>query len=191
MLSNLKVKTEGPSTSAARTISRNEKEIVSEESTDSDSLSFVSINKVFDDDLLEIKRFVGNSKPMSFTKNWYFKPTPLDMQFEERSFQTQFFVFADRIYEWNIDVFLNKKSLIKWLICLWLELLMSITIILITLKLLTFLLLVFLALFEDSGIHISQKILKNPLNMLLKRMMKVFLFLMKVLVKVFLMVLIP
>ena len=30
MLSDLKVKTEGPSTSAARTISRNEKEIVSE-----------------------------------------------------------------------------------------------------------------------------------------------------------------
>ena len=26
------------------------------------------------------------SKPMSFTKNWYSKPTPLDMQFEERSF---------------------------------------------------------------------------------------------------------
>ena len=31
---------------------------------------------VFDDDLPKIKRFVGNSKPMSFTK-----PTPLDMQF--------------------------------------------------------------------------------------------------------------
>ena len=33
MLSDLKVKTEGTSTSAARTISRNEKEIVSEENT--------------------------------------------------------------------------------------------------------------------------------------------------------------
>ena len=51
----------------------------------------------------EIKRFVGNSKPMSFTKNWYSKPTPPDMQFEERSFQTQFSVFVDKIYEWNID----------------------------------------------------------------------------------------
>ena len=49
----------------------------------------------------------------------------------------------------------------------------------------------FLALFADGEIHISQKIPKNLLNMLLKRMMKVFLFLMKVLVKVFLMVLIP
>ena len=40
---------------------------------------------------------------MSFTKNWYSKPTPLDMQFEERYFQTQFSVSADKIYEWNID----------------------------------------------------------------------------------------
>ena len=103
MLSDLKVKTEGTSTSAARTISRNEKEIVSNENADSDSLSSVSAKKVFDDKLLEIKRFVGNSIPMSFTKNWYSKPTPLDMQFEERSFQTQFSVSTDKIYEWNID----------------------------------------------------------------------------------------
>ena len=51
ILSDLKVKTKGTSTSAARTISRNEKEIVSDENTDSDSLSFVSVKKVFDDDL--------------------------------------------------------------------------------------------------------------------------------------------
>ena len=86
MLSDLKIKTEGTSTSAACTVSRNEKEIVSDENTDSDSLSSVSAKKVFDDELLEIKRFVGKSNPMSFTKNWYSKPTPPDMQFEERSF---------------------------------------------------------------------------------------------------------
>ena len=103
MLSDLKVKTEGIFTSTARTISRNEKEIVSEENTNSDLLSFVFANKVFDDDLPEIKRFFENSKPMSFTKNWYSKPTPPDMQFEERSFQTQFSVSADKLYEWNID----------------------------------------------------------------------------------------
>ena len=79
MFSDLKVKTEGTSRSTACTISRNEKEIVSNENTDSDSLSSVSAKKVFDDELLEIKRFVGNSIPMSFTKNWYSKPTPLDM----------------------------------------------------------------------------------------------------------------
>ena len=91
MLSDLKVKTESTSTSAARTISK--KEIVYEENTDSDTISSVSsipAKRIFDDDFQEIKRFVGNSKPMSFTKNWYSKPTPPDMQFEERSFQTQF-----------------------------------------------------------------------------------------------------
>jgi hypothetical protein len=41
--------------------------------------------------------------PTSFTKNWYPKPTPLDIQFEERSFQSQFAVSADKLYEWNID----------------------------------------------------------------------------------------
>ena len=40
---------------------------------------------------------------MSFTKNWYPKPTPPNMQFEERFFQTQFSVSADKLYEWNID----------------------------------------------------------------------------------------
>ena len=40
---------------------------------------------------------------MSFTKNWYSKPTPLDIKFKERSFQAQFSVSADEIYEWNID----------------------------------------------------------------------------------------
>ena len=69
MLSDLKVKTEvtSTSTSIARIISK--KEIVSEENTNSDTVSFVSAKRIFDDDLPEIKRFVGNSKPMSFTKN--------------------------------------------------------------------------------------------------------------------------
>ena len=68
-----------------------------------DSLSFVFVKKVFEDDLPEIKRFVGNSNPISFTKKWYSKPTPIDMQFEERSFQEQFSISANKIYEWNID----------------------------------------------------------------------------------------
>ena len=81
MLANLKVKTEGTSTStpAAQTISKNRKEIVSEEHTDSDTVSSVFAKKVFDDDLPKIKRFVGNSKPMPLTKNWYSKPTPPNM----------------------------------------------------------------------------------------------------------------
>ena len=73
MLSDLKVKIEGTSTSTACTISRNEKETVFEENIDSDSLSSVSVKKIFDDDLPEIKRFFGNSKLMPFTKKLVFK----------------------------------------------------------------------------------------------------------------------
>ena len=53
MLADLKVKTEGTSTStpAAWIISKNEKEIVFEEYTDSDTVSSVFTKKVFDDDL--------------------------------------------------------------------------------------------------------------------------------------------
>ena len=50
MLSDLKVKTKGTSKSIACTISRKEKEIVSDENTDSDTVSSVSTKKVFDDD---------------------------------------------------------------------------------------------------------------------------------------------
>ena len=75
MLSDLKVKIEGTSSSthATRTISKNEKEIVSDENTDSDTISSVYAKKIFDDDLQKIKRFVGNPKPMSFTKKLVFK----------------------------------------------------------------------------------------------------------------------
>ena len=108
MLSDLKVKTKGISRSTACTISKNGKEIISDENTDSDTVSSVSTKKIFDD-IPEIKRFIGNSKPMSFTKNWYPRPTPPDMQFEERVFQTQFSVSANKLYEWNIDGLFEQK----------------------------------------------------------------------------------
>ncbi|KAL4599159.1 hypothetical protein ACB092_11G107500 [Castanea dentata] len=107
MLADLKVKTEQTSTSrsAACAISRNEKEIVSDDNTNSDSLSSKSSKNAFDDSisLPEINRFVGKPNPTTFTKNWYSKPTPPDVQFEERSSQTQNSVSADKLYEWNID----------------------------------------------------------------------------------------
>ena len=123
ILSDLKVKTKGTSKSTACTISIKEKEIVSNENTDSDTVSFVFAKKIFKDDFLEIKRFVGNSKSMSFTKNWYSKPTPPDMQFEERSFQPNFLFLQIKFMNGILMVCLNRKSSIKWLICLWLELL--------------------------------------------------------------------
>ena len=69
MLSDLKIKTKGTSRSTACTISKNGKEIVSDEHTDSDTVSSISTKTIFDNDLPETKRFVGNPKLMSFTKN--------------------------------------------------------------------------------------------------------------------------
>ena len=73
MLFDLKVKTEGTSRSTACTISKNGKEIISDENTDFDTVSSVSAKNIFYDDLPEIKRFVGNPKPMSFTKKLVFQ----------------------------------------------------------------------------------------------------------------------
>ena len=77
MLFDLKVKIDGTFTNAARTISRNEKEPIFE--TNFESLSTVFAKNSFDDGLPEIKIFAGKTNPMSFTKNWYSKPTPPDM----------------------------------------------------------------------------------------------------------------
>ena len=188
MLSDLKVKTEGTSSSTpvARTISKNE--IVSDENTDFDIVSSVSAKKIFDDDLPEIKRFVGNSKPMSFTKNWYSKPTPLDMQFEERAFQTQFSVFADKLYEWNIDGFSEQEIINKMSHMSMVGIAYQNNHDLDQPEIVNLLVTGFSVLFVDGGIHISRKNPEIILNMLLKRMMKVCLILMKVLVAVFLMV---
>ena len=188
MLSDLKVKTEGTSSSTpvAQTISKNE--IVSDENTDFDIVSSVSAKKIFDDDLPEIKRFVGNSKPMSFTKNWYSKPTPLDMQFEERAFQTQFSVFADKLYEWNIDGFSEQEIINKMSHMSMVGIAYQNNHDLDQPEIVNLLVTGFSVLFVDGGIHISRKNPEIILNMLLKRMMKVCLILMKVLVAVFLMV---
>jgi hypothetical protein len=53
---------------------------------------------------LELKRIhKPKFPPTSLTKNWYPRPTPPDIQFEEINFQSQFAVFANKLYEWNID----------------------------------------------------------------------------------------
>jgi hypothetical protein len=51
----------------------------------------------------KLQRIYDKSKTVNFSKNWYSRPTPLDLQFEERFLQTQFSVSSDKIYEWNID----------------------------------------------------------------------------------------
>ena len=67
MLNDLKVKTESTSRNTTCTISKKGKEIDSDEHIDSDTVSSVSATYIFGNDFLEIKRFVGNPKPMSFT----------------------------------------------------------------------------------------------------------------------------
>ena len=102
MLSDLKVKTEGASRRIAYTISKNGKEIVSDEHTDSDTVSSIPAKEIFNDELPKIKRFVENSKPMSFTQNWYSRSIPPNIQFKEKVFQPQFSVSTNKLYKWNI-----------------------------------------------------------------------------------------
>ena len=51
----------------------------------------------------KLKDLLETQNPCLLQKNWYSIPTPPDMQFKERVFQTQFSVSTDKIYEWNID----------------------------------------------------------------------------------------
>ena len=106
MLSDLKIKIKGTSRSIPCTISKNEKEIVSDEHTDSDT---VPAKEILNKELPEIKRFVENSKPMSFTQNWYSRSIPPDIQFQERVFQPQFSVSIDKLYKWNIAGLSEQK----------------------------------------------------------------------------------
>jgi hypothetical protein len=61
----------------------------------------------------KVQRIYDKSKSVGFTKNWYSRPTPPDLQFEERFIQTQFSVSSNKIYEWNIDGFSEQELLNK------------------------------------------------------------------------------
>ena len=108
-LEKIKIEQNTTSTSIAHAISKKREDVVFFEDSDSNSSSFApnsEKSKNFDKlvfELPKVKRFVRKPNPMSFTKNWYSKPTLPNMQFEERFFQTQFSIFADKLYEWNID----------------------------------------------------------------------------------------
>ena len=47
----------------------------------------------------KLQRVFDKSKPINFTKNWYSKPTPPNLQFEERFLQSQFSVSFHKLYE--------------------------------------------------------------------------------------------
>ncbi|KAG6644061.1 hypothetical protein CIPAW_08G029600 [Carya illinoinensis] len=57
------------------------------------------------------KIYSRDIKPIGLTKNWYSRPTPPDLQYEERCSHSQFSVSADQMYEWNIDGFSEQEIL--------------------------------------------------------------------------------
>ena len=104
MLKELNKVKDEPSTSKLNVMNKN-KEIVTVEtgSSNSEATSDEEINKI-EEAFGKLQRIhTKKPNPTTFTKNWYPRPTPPDMQFEERSFQHQFSVSADKLYEWNID----------------------------------------------------------------------------------------
>ncbi|KAG7954930.1 hypothetical protein I3843_11G046100 [Carya illinoinensis] len=114
MLKNIKIekpsssKPEKPSTSA---LTNKEEEDGFVQTTDADSSESDSstvrnidlLEKNFHQDDFKLAGLESKPNPMSFTRNWYSKPTPPDLQFEEKIFQSQSSYSADKTYEWNID----------------------------------------------------------------------------------------
>ena len=155
ILSDLKIKIEGTSRSTACTISRNGKEIVSDENTNFDIVSSVSAKMIFDDDLPKIKDLLEIPNPCLLQRTGIQDLLLLICSLKKDIFKHSFLFLLISFMNGILMVCQNKKSLIKWVICLWLVLLIKIIMILINLKLLIYLLLVFLVLFVDGGIHIS------------------------------------
>ena len=85
------------SSSSSRISSETEKEIEHIE----DQFRGLQVNKLYQPKV----------SPTSLTKNWYPRPTPPDLQYEERS--TQFTVSSGKLYEWNIDGLSEQELLNK------------------------------------------------------------------------------
>jgi len=118
MLKDLvKTKQEQPSSSNTLSVtkiaesSENSSETESSSESESDE-NIRKVEKAFS--ALELNRIhKPKFSPTSFTKNWYPRPTPPDIQFEERNFQSQFAVSVDKLYEWNIDGLAEQQILDK------------------------------------------------------------------------------
>ncbi|KAG2716679.1 hypothetical protein I3760_03G138700 [Carya illinoinensis] len=122
MLKNIKIekpsssKPEKPSTSA---LTNKEEEDAFVQTTDADSSESDSstvrnidlLEKNFHQDDFKLVGLESKPNPMSFTRNWYSKPTPPDLQFEEKIFQSQSSYSADKTYEWNIDGMFEQEIL--------------------------------------------------------------------------------
>ena len=123
MLFDLRVKTEGTSTSAAQTISRNEKETLSYENTDSELVSSVSTKKDFDEMICQkLKDLLEIPNPCLLQKTGIPNLLLLICSLKKDLFKPSFLFLLIKFMNGILMVCLNKKSLIKWVICLWLEL---------------------------------------------------------------------
>jgi hypothetical protein len=123
-------------------------------------------------------------------KNWYSRPTPPDLQFEERFLQSKFSVSSDKLYEWNIDGLseqelmneMNHMSMVANAYDTNQNLSQS--------EIVDLLAMDFLELLKIGGTNISLKIPEKKLEKLSKRLKMAYPFLMKKLVEANLIVLI-
>jgi hypothetical protein len=108
-----KIKTEKGESSTVNVLHKNDEVTVETCSSNSETTSDEEIDKL-EKAFGKLQRITNKKpNPTSFTKNWYPRPTPPDMQFEERNFQHQFSVSADKLYEWNIDGLSEQEVLNK------------------------------------------------------------------------------
>jgi hypothetical protein len=94
MLSDLKIN----QASSSKTVSPMSLQFSDFDSTDNDIRVLENFLEKVD---LEpkLQRIYDKSKTVNFSKNWYSRPTPLDLQFEEQFLQSQFSVSSNKIYE--------------------------------------------------------------------------------------------
>ena len=110
MLSNLKDKTEGTSKSTSCTISKNGKEIVSDENTNSDTVSSVSAKEIFNDELPELKDLLEIPNPCLLQKIGIPDLLLLIYSLKKEFFKHNFLFLLISFMNGILMVCLNKKS---------------------------------------------------------------------------------
>ena len=113
ILSDLKVKTESTSRSTACTISKNGKEIISDENTDSDTVSSVSEKKIFLMICLKLKDLLEIPNPCLLQKTSIQDLLLLICNLKKDFFKHSFLFLLINFMNGILMVCLNKKLLIK------------------------------------------------------------------------------
>ncbi|KAL0004657.1 hypothetical protein SO802_012218 [Lithocarpus litseifolius] len=79
-------------------------------SSDDDDKEIEHVQSQFQE--LDVKRLY-QPPSTSLTKNWYPRPTPPDLQYEESNVSNQFSVTSGKLYKWNIDGLSESEILNK------------------------------------------------------------------------------